>query len=263
MKLIAAVNATVLALAALVHTPTNAFVVFDPTNFIQNTVSALKSVQQVSESIQQTRQQIMMANKMRDDVRGLDGSKLLGQADPETARQLKMLNLAQSDMSQLEGQLVNVDRTFKTRMAAADSQGLTMAQYLDKLMAAARAGDATAAKTVQRDMSTLQGVQNQIQQTKVWRSEIGGLNDNLGGSMQLMNTQLNAMVSQNAELLGYMARESAERAASKGDAPLRQRAAVEMAAKERAEEQARRIKREKALSDGVKGGWDDPFAPKK
>jgi hypothetical protein len=36
-----------------------------------------------------------------------------------------------------------------------------------------------------------------------------------------------------------------------------------MAAKERAEEQARRIKREKALSDGVKGGWDDPFAPKK
>jgi hypothetical protein len=71
-------------------------------------------------------------------------------------------------------------------------------------------GSKAADQVIKRDMETLRGAQAVMKQAQKWRGELGGLNDNLGGSMQLMNTQMNQLAQTNAEMLTYMAQASSD-----------------------------------------------------
>ena len=185
--------------------------VIDPANLVQNIMTALHTVQQVEQEVQQTEQQITMAKKMVADVKGLNVVGLLQIADPEEARAVSRLQGALSDFQKAESSLGTLQQRLQVKINAASKVGLTTAQFLQQQVDQAKAGNATADAIIQRDMAAMNGAQNVITQAQQWRAQIGGLNTNLGGSMQLMNTQLNQVAATNAEMLSYMAQSSTDR----------------------------------------------------
>lgn len=184
--------------------------VIDPANLVQNITSALQSVKQVTEAIQQTRQQIAMAQKMKDDIRGLNVQGLLQAADPETTRAIQRLSGAYNDFTTTQATLGNLLTRMNTKVASANAVGMTPIQFLAKQLQEKKDGSKAADQIIQRDMETMRSAQNVMRQAQSWRKELGGLNDNLGGSMQLMNTQMNQLAQTNAEMLTYMAQASSD-----------------------------------------------------
>lgn len=184
-------------------------IVYDPTNFAKNTMTASQTAKQVIESIQQTKQQVLMAQKMVNDVKGLNVKSLVGYADPEMARQLSVLDGAKRDLENLNSTLGTADQRFRTKVNAASNMGISVGELFKRQLQERESGSVLAAKTIQRDIETMQGTQAVIKQAQQWRGQLAGLNENLGGSMQLLNSQLNQVAATNAEMLAYAARESA------------------------------------------------------
>lgn len=186
------------------------FVVIDPSNLVQNTVSAVQTVKQVQEAIKQTREQLAMAKKMRDDVRGLNVKQLVAAADPETLRALSRLASADADFATTQATLGNLLNRMNMKIAAANAVGMTPSQFMQKQLQEQKDGSKAADRVIKRDMVTMRSAQSVMKQAQKWRDELGGLNDNLGGSMQLMNTQMNQLAQTNAEMLTYMAQASSD-----------------------------------------------------
>lgn len=185
--------------------------VIDPANLVENIMSAVQSIQQVEQAVQQTQQQIAMAKKMAADIKGLNVVGLLQVADPEEARAVARLQGAFTDFQKAQSTLGNLQQRMQVKINAASKVGMTTAQFLQLQINEAKAGNKTADSIIQRDMAAMTGAQNVITQAQQWRSQIGGLNTNLGGSMQLMNSQLNQVAATNAEMLSYMAQSSTDR----------------------------------------------------
>lgn len=185
--------------------------VIDPANLIENIISAIQSIEQGIQTVQQTEQQIAMVKKMKDDIKGLNVQALIQIADPEEARTLSRLEGAISDFKRTQNALGSLQQRMDVKLRAASAVGMTSRQFLQLQIDEARAGNKAADAIIQRDMQTMSGAQSVIKQAQSWRDQIGGLNTNLGGSMQLMNTQLNQVAATNAEMLTYMAQASTDR----------------------------------------------------
>lgn len=199
-------------------------VVFDPTNFAKNTQTSIATAQQVIQSIRQTAQQVAMVQnqvtmtkKMIDDIRGLNVAALRGIVDPQTFEMLSKLSAAHSAYTGVHSDLSSMLNRFQLKQRAAEMSGLPLDRFVASQYQAAAKGSRAAREAISRDIEVMKSTERSARAASKWRDEIGGLNDNLGGSMQLMNTQLSSVVAQNAEMLGYMARVNAEAASQRAN----------------------------------------------
>jgi conjugal transfer/entry exclusion protein len=199
------------ALFGLVGSASAQWTVIDPTNLVENTVTALHTIQSVEQAIKQTEQQIAMVEKMENDIKGLDVAGLVSLNSSERTRALAKLEAATSDFNTLQSSLGTLSSRMTAKIAAAGAVGMTPSAFYQKQISDAKLGNTNADSVIQRDAAAVSGAQNVIKQAQQWQTQISGLNSNLGGAMQLMNTQLNQLAVTNSEMLTYLAQASTDR----------------------------------------------------
>lgn len=261
-KYVRQIGASFVALSLLVGAhPARAITVLDPTNLVQNLKSANESVKQVRQAIEQTAKQVEMVNNLKNNIRGLSVEGLVTSFAPEMARQLKNLKDADKDYKELARSLGDLGQRFETKIAAANTKGLSLQAFFDLQLTEKRNGSKAAAKIIDRDMEAIRGTQDVIKQAQKWRDKIGSLNDNLGGSMQLLNTQLNQVASTNAEMLAYAAQASTVTQNKAAEESANQAAAQALVVDEIKSEKDAMTQANKGALDGFKKKGYDPFKP--
>lgn len=177
--------------------------VYDPANFIQNLVSALEALKETSDRAVQMRTQYQ---QYRAEV-----AQLANMPAKEKAR---LKEAANGQVRDVEGFISAVNKTYgsvndvtKRMSKRFDEQklsGLSWDDYMKAEGNLVKRGVQAAQQRQEIDRKALTRVQEDYAQVKEWQGKIGST-QGTHESMQLMNAQLNKVITQNAELMKLMA----------------------------------------------------------
>ncbi|CAB3767536.1 conjugal transfer protein [Paraburkholderia humisilvae] len=175
------------------------YIVFDPSNYAQNLVTAAQTVQSVLKETQQYTTQIL---QYENEV------KQLASIGPEALNTLKSvgnfnlnnINGYINSLNSLYGNLSGMSNQISTQFSAAQLSSMTWDQYMAKQKQDIQNGVGAAQIRAQNEANTLSSIQQDYAMAQQWQSQIpttSGIHE----SMQLMNEQMNRVVMQNGQLM--------------------------------------------------------------
>ena len=231
-RLIAAVVATMLCAATTVHAQR---VVIDPTNLVQNTLTAIRTLEQINNQIQQLQNEARMLTNQARNLASLPFNVV--------SRLRSNLATTQRLIARAKGMAYDVARMDQ------DFQRLYPEQY-----AATVSGDQMYRDTQERWKNTLNGLQTTMQmqaQASQNLSDDEGVLADLVGKSQSAEGALQAMQAMN-QLLALQAKQSIQ--AQRLQITQDRAASLELARQAAATERAREVRR-RFLGDGT------PYTP--
>lgn len=173
--------------------------VFDPSNFAQNLVKAGQTAERVATLAQQYATQIQQYRMAVQQLQALDPRQLeaLGGV---THTDLQAVNNYIGSLKNVMGDLTNVSDALNKRFTEAQLSGRSWSDYLASQQDAVRANVKAAQIRAQNEAALLQSVQNDYAMAAQWQARIPatfGANEDV----QLLNSQMNRVVMQNAQVL--------------------------------------------------------------
>ena len=217
-------------------------IVYDPTNHLENAVTAAEAVKA---NVQQLRSYLL---QMRQYMAELDTLKTLPHEAVAAILQpyredVAAVNRLVDELQGLGRDLDDLRKTFDTRLKESAQMRLSPRDYLAReIKLAGRLGGHYAA-AVDADARTLRAVNAAYDKVHALQRQVPA---SVGAqqSFQTMNQHLNLLAGQNAELLALVARDTATRDEQARQAAERRRAA--------AQEQLERLDRENAAIDALR-----------
>lgn len=175
------------------------YIVWDPTNYVQNAMTAAQTVQSVIQQVQSYATQIRQYEMEVRQLAAMPANAI------NTIKQIRNVNLSNvngyiNSLQSLYGNLNGISNQISTQFSAAQLSNKTWDQYMDKLKTDVQNGVSAAKTRAQNEANTLQSIQQDYEMAKQWQSMIpatAGTHE----SMQLMNTQMYRMVMQGAQML--------------------------------------------------------------
>lgn len=238
-RLLACVPAMLVAIGTR---PAYSFVVFDPTNFIQNLISAVQAIETVSNAVQQLstlREQYMTLQRQAQSITsGALTSNLRTMLSDTDVSGLADILRATKDMRQSVQQ---VQQSFTGRLDEARLLNISWDKYVEFDKKRISNSESAAVARVRMEQYALDRVQKDYEFVRDQAARIpasAGLHE----SMQQMNLQMNRMLQQNGAFMQMMAVTNGSQAAEK-----------EIQAAEKA---ARELTAKKALDDALRGAED-------
>lgn len=194
--------------------------VFDPANFVKNTLTAMQTADQVSQQIkgnltklQQLQELVHSRKQLASDALFGSGFASLGELNRRASELQGMLN----SVNQLRGGLQDMNGRFNVQFNMAQRNGTTIQQHYARLVQESQAGVAKSQAIINADQQALTRVNRTYDQVKTWQGSISGIDSQVGG-LQLLNSQMSSVVAQNAEVISYMAKASMAKEAAEVDA---------------------------------------------
>lgn len=175
------------------------YIVWDPTNYIENAMTAAQTVETVIQQAQSYATQIRQYEMEARQLASIPSNAI------DSIKNIRNLNLSNvngyiNSLKSLYGNLNGISTQIGTQFSAAQLSNMTWDQYMAKMKNDIQNG-VTAAKTrAQNEAQTLQSIQQDYAAAQEWQSRIPNTSG-MHESMQLMNTQMNRMVMQNAQVL--------------------------------------------------------------
>jgi conjugal transfer/entry exclusion protein len=205
-------KSTVLAIALMAaigsaHAGGAAGIVFDPTNFAKNLITATQTTKAALESATQTAQQIRMVANWAINLKQHGAEFLLSKIDPELLKHAEDVVQFQRSLKDLESDLDNLHRRFEVKAKAAWSEKMTVDDFMKWQKEQADRGIRSAQVAVNADVASLKRVEKTYAAVRDWQEKIPGIAGSVQG-LQLLNSQMNAMVAQNAEIVTALTRQS-------------------------------------------------------
>lgn len=223
-----------------VHAAASGSVVYDPTNWIQNLRSAMESVQQTRTQIMQYAEQLNSARRQIQNMRNMDPAKLLG-----VEKEYQAVMDFKRELDKVRGSVDDTKKIFDRRMTESAQLRLPFGDYIRAEMDAARKGNEAAKARLTEETRVLQRVQDDYAAARKFEGQISGTSG-VNESINLMNSQLNRMITQNADLIKAVASNMRSQAETESaQAVSRQQAALEADARRKANEDA--LARQRAL----------------
>ncbi|ERP91370.1 conjugal transfer protein TrbJ [Marinobacter sp. ES-1] len=223
-RLLSVPLAAVLSIALLVVQPAAAFTVFDPSNFVQNTLTAIRTLEQINNQINQLQNEARMLTNQARNLAGLDFN-VVSRLRSTLATTERLIAEAQG----LAYDVQNLDREF--------------AQLYPEEYAATVSGDQMYQDAQQRWRHTLDGVHTamrvQAQASQNLAHDESALAD-LVNESQAAEGALQAMQATN-QLLALQAKQSIQ--AQQLQITQERAAALELARQAAATERAREVRR--------------------
>lgn len=173
-------------------------IVFDPTNFAKNTVSA---AQAVKAEAQRATSYYLQLQQYQAQIRNLQsiGSGLLSGNVSQTARAIQDLAGYRQALEGLFGSVTDLQRVNDARMRDWAVSGMSWDSYYDRELSRQAQGYRGLDLAQGQERRALDRVQSAYSNARVWQEKIPQTQGTLD-SMQLMNTQLNQLVMQIAGL---------------------------------------------------------------
>lgn len=192
----------VMSLAALTH-QAHALTVFDPKNFVKNTITSARLIIAETQRATQIAAQYQQLATMHQNLIPIDGAvHLLRQQ--EALKTLGEINQYISLGSQLYGSINSARGLMEGRMREASRAGLSWDEYSRvQQQAAFERGDSLGFLR-QEEVQTMDAVQRQYSQIQEMGARIPALQGNLD-NQQMMNSQMNMLLGQMADLRAFSA----------------------------------------------------------
>jgi conjugal transfer/entry exclusion protein len=182
-------------------------VVFDPTNFGKNLITATQTTKAALESAQQTVQQIRMVASWATNLKQHGAEFLLSKIDPVLLNHVEDFVQFHRSLKDLESDLGDLNRRFEVKAKAAWSEKMTVDDFMRWQKEQADRGIRSAQVAVNADVAALKRVEKTYGAVRDWQEKIPGIAGSVQG-LQLLNSQMNAMVAQNAEIVSVLTRQS-------------------------------------------------------
>lgn len=188
-----------------------ASIVFDPSNFAKNAVTAGETVQQTIEQVKANALNLEQVQELVAARRQLSQAELAvtgGMASAaEIAKRVSDVKGLLKSLESLSNGVKNVQSRFNTRFNAAQALGLTLAAYYEQVRKKAAAGVQKVQPEIDADKKALENVNAAHDQILKWTNTINGL-DSQVASLAVLGSQMNLMVAQNAELMSFLVRDN-------------------------------------------------------
>ncbi len=177
--------------------------VFDPTNWIKNTITAEQTLQTVTELTKGNVTQLQQLLQQQMMNQGIDVAALSGYAS-QIKQQITSQQNFVSAAQQLYGDMSTVQANLQNRFNQAKVAGLSWQQYVTQESANSQAGNQAAIQRAQVDAFAIQKVNDDYGAVQQYESQIPA-SAGLQQSLQLLNSQMNRVITQNAQVLHLLA----------------------------------------------------------
>jgi conjugal transfer/entry exclusion protein len=213
--------------AASVSAGAAGMLTFDPTNWIQNELSATNSIRNVANQVREYQAWLRQLAYDAKNMKDLSNYRTLGGIQ----NQLYRLQAFSGALSQLRGGLNNAGTNVMQQYRSYVSSDLTPQQYLqEQTQQNANTYGMAYGSYQQAKQELTQGIPqswNKVQQLSQQIPKIQGINANL----KLLNEQMNQLLRQNNELLKFVAINTAQKNPQIGErAKAAQKAAIAQSA---------------------------------
>ena len=173
--------------------------VFDAANFMKNTISAAESISQTSNLINQYSTQLQQYRTQMMQLQSMNPAAASGLLQKNQSDLQNALN-GLSAMKSLYGSVNAVQSSFSSRVETAKKMGLNWDQYVQFEQGRIQRNQDGASARAQEDIRMMERVQRDYEfarETEAKIPETAGTHE----SMQLMNVQMNRVITQNADLI--------------------------------------------------------------
>jgi len=175
------------------------FVVFDPSNFIKNSLTAAQTAQQIEYLISQYQTQLLQYRNELLQIKSLD-SELNNDLLSKNTIDSYNINQISNSLNTLFGSISNITSNFKKRLDTAKLLSLNWSQYIAFEQSRIQRNEDNAAQLAKDDVMILDRVQRDYQFALATQSKIP-TTDGIHQSLQLLNLQLNRVITQNADMI--------------------------------------------------------------
>ena len=179
--------------------PASALVVFDPTNFVQNYATAAATVKTASQQVDAYIKQLEQYKTQVQQLQGINPSSVSSLLAPNVTELQNALNL-RSDLTRLYGSISTVQGMFTQRLDIAKALDKTWSQYVAFEQDRLNKNQSAAVQKAQEEFRALERVNRDYQFASDAESKIAGT-AGTHEAMQLMNTQMNRVITQNADII--------------------------------------------------------------
>jgi P-type conjugative transfer protein TrbJ len=186
-----------LSVVSLVANTGSGGVVFDPTNFMKNTLTAMQTAQ-----IAQTEVENLMISQL--NLKGLGYSTF---SNPQSVAQQAALGAA---IGSLYGSLGNENEVLSNRYQQYSASNLSWQEYADRERRIAGDKKDRATVAFKRERQAMEDVNSQYAKVKELQGKTTATTGNLQ-ALQTLNEHMNLVTAQNAQLLEHMSLEKLDK----------------------------------------------------
>jgi P-type conjugative transfer protein TrbJ len=176
-----------------------AIVVFDPSNFIKNSLTAAQTAQQIDYLISQYETQLSQYRTELLQIKGLD-SELVNQLLDKNLLDSHNISQLSNSLYTLFGSINTITENFRQRLDTAKLLSLSWPQYISFEQNRIQRNEDNAAQTEKDQLQILDRVQRDYEFALNAESKIN-MTEGLHQSLQLLNYQLNRIITQNADMI--------------------------------------------------------------
>lgn len=198
-------------LAGNAYAAASGSVVFDPSNYVENSLTAAKSVKQLEQQILSYEEQKYGLNINLRSLSNAEISKVLSKY-PNTANTIAYL----SGLNNLENQLGITNESVMQQIQAWHASNLTPQQYIQQENQISSSQGAYAAQGFNTAKQNLQAVNQMAATVKQQGAAVGNI-QGAGAQRNLVNAQLHTLTQQNQMLLSMVAQQQMNKSANQGD----------------------------------------------
>ena len=178
-------------------------VVFDPSNFAKNAITAQESIQSAMQQVQSYLLQLQQYQSQLQQLQQLP-QNVSGSLLHKTDQQVNNLADYQGLLNQLYGTVGQAGQLANERYREEALSGLTPQQYFQQQEQTAQVTTNGMLPAFQDEMDTMNQMDEEYQQVQAYQKEIPQV-QGITASMEVMNSQLNLMIQQNADLKKLLA----------------------------------------------------------
>ncbi len=178
-------------------------VVFDPSNFAKNAITAQESIQSTVQQAQSYLVQLQQYQSQLQQLKTLP-SAVADTLLQKTDQQINNLAEYQNLLDNLYGTLGKAGQLADARYREAALSGLTPQQYYHQQEQAMQQETHGVLPAFQAEVDTMNQMNEQYQQVQAYQNEIPKV-QGMTSSMEVMNSQMNLLIQQNANLQKLLA----------------------------------------------------------
>jgi type IV secretion system protein TrbJ len=183
------------------------FVVFDPSNFIQNSLTASQTAQQIIYTISKYETQLLQYESQLKQLSSLDAGSIQILLNSNSIDS-NNLNVLKNSLINLYGSLSDIANNFNQRLESAQYLGLNWNQYAQFEQDRIGRNQAAAISSANHEIISMERATRDYKFALDIEAMIPKTNG-IHESLQLLNTQVNRMLTQNADLIQFLSQSSA------------------------------------------------------
>jgi type IV secretion system protein TrbJ len=174
-------------------------IVYDPSNFVQTSITAGEAVKQTALQVTAEMQRLQQLATELQQLKSLP-EEVIQQTLKDSLQQMQVLQQGSALMSSLSGEVESIKQLYSSRLRQMATLGLSPSDYLQYEIQLAQLQNKNQSALVAQDQQVLIGIQQSMERLKNLQAQIPA-SSGVHQSIQTTNQYLDLLAGQSAQLL--------------------------------------------------------------